>query len=581
MSTLEELQQQLPLLIDQLTQKGIMTSDEGNVLLDTIRDSDLSQGDLNALILDLSREAGLPVVTDTINKVARWRKIIIGLMLAGITGVELESNIPGIYYSLYEKLSTTVMSLLNAGIPKDQIRDFINNAQMPSMPSMPSMPNMNPLARLSNLKDKVISGFFIASSIILACVNMVCSAGQTIAEQLSIDNLKFTSNLAAQMASPVGITYAIQILKGEYDRSIADFIDTGAIQRALSKADDTVIDVKRSIAAAVAESAINVDDMKLGIKWTNLVPDRRIDADTDRSINNEIERAISDIFSDPNNSAMFSKIEMLNEILEVLRAKDKARAIQQFTAKYRDTGSSRIPILLTLLTAPPAQKSKYGTMSQPDPTTYAMPGADLNMTRSASFMGPYKEEFPGAKTVFHQEKSNLGRFDAATAKEHLIRLGIIPPQINVKKITWDPSTNDLLNVFINIYVASIDPELVDKLNFLSPPDHNEIIMRINEMARENGANGMISSFKDPLNQDNTLKQLGKNFKDMYDSIKIQIETKPTTKKDLSGGRYKKSRHYKRKRMTQRRRMTKRKRTIQKKRMTQRKGKKRRSTKRKR
>jgi hypothetical protein len=90
--------------------------------------------------------------------------------------------------------------------------------------------------------------------------------------------------------------------------------------------------------------------------------------------------------------------------------------------------------------------------------------------------------------------------------------------------------------------------------------------------------GMISSFYDPRNQDNTLKQLGKNFKDMYDSIKIQIETKPTTKKDLLdllGGRYKKSRHYKRRRTAQR------KRTIQKKGRRTRKGKKRRSTKRKR
>jgi hypothetical protein len=483
MSTQEELLDQLPRLIRELTNKGIMTEDEGDALLNTIMSANLPLGELNALFLDLSMEAGLPVVTDTINKVARWRKIIIGLMLAGITGVKLESNIPGIYYSLYEKLSTTVMSLLNAGIPKDQIRDFINNAQMPSMPSM------NPLARLSNLKDKVISGFFIASSIVLACVNMVCSAAQTIAEQLSIDNLKFTTNLAAQMATPVGITYAIQILKGEYDRSIAEFIDTGAIQRALSKADDTVIDIKRSIVTAVAKSAINVDDMKLGVKWTNLVPDRTIDPSTDRSINNEIERAINDIFTDSNNSAMFSKIKMLNDILEVLRAKDKALAIQGFTAKYRETGSSRIPILLSLLTAPPAQKSNYGSFSQPDPTSYAIPGDDFKMTRSASFMGPYKEEFPGAKTVFHQEKSNLGRFDAAKAKEDLIRLGVIPRQINVKKITWDPSTDDLLNVFINIYVASIDPELVDKLNFLSPPDHNEIIMRINELARENGANG--------------------------------------------------------------------------------------------
>ena len=564
MSTLEELQQQLPLLIDQLIQKGVMTVDEGDALLDTIRDSDLSQGDLNALILDLSREAGLPVVTDTINKVARWRKIIIGLMLAGITGVELESNIPGIYYSLYEKLSTTVMSLLNAGIAKDQIRDFINNAQMPSMPSMP---NMNPLARLSNLKDKVISGFFIASSIILACVNMVCSAGQTIAEQLSIDNLKFTSNLAAQMASPVGITYAIQILKGEYDRSIADFIDTGAIQRALSKADDTVIDVKRSIAAAVAESAINVDDMKLGIKWTNLVPDRRIDADTDRSINNEIERAISDIFSDPNNSAMFSKIEMLNDILEVLRAKDKARAIQQFTAKYRDTGSSRIPILLTLLTAPPAQKSKYGTMSQPDPTSYAIPGDDFKMTRSASFMGPYKEEFPGAKTVSHQFKSNLGRLDAARDIEGLQQIGMLPSKSKVKKITWNKDSDRFLYEFINVWLNEKDPILIQKLNLLSPEDHNVIINRIRDMASSGGYE-LLSSLDNP-NLDRSKKDLYKLFNTIYDTIILQIDT-------YTGGRhYKKSRHYKK------RRITKRKRTIQKKRMTQRKGKKRRSTKRKR
>jgi hypothetical protein len=571
MSTLEDLHQQLPLLINQLIEKGIMTEDEGDALLNTIMTSNLSQGDLNALILDLSREAGLSVVTDTIEKVARWRKIIIGLMLAGITGAILESGIPGIYYTLYEKIYTTVMLLFNAGIPKDQIREFINNRQSIQVPSIP-----NPSGLLLNLKDTLITGFFIASSIVLACINVVCSTAQTITEKITIDNFKFTADLAAQMATPVGITFAVKILKGSYDKEIAVFIDSGAIQSALGKVDDTVIDVKRSIAGAVSESAIDVDDMKLGIKWSNLVPNRRNEPSTDASINNEIERAISDIFSDPNKSAMFSKIEMLNDILEVLRSKDKQRAIQSFTVKYRDTGSDRIPILLTLLTAPPVKKSDYGTMSQPDPTSYAMPG-DQVLTRQSSLFSnykyPVKSDDPNA-VKNEQVAFPLARFDVVKERADLQRIGRIPSGKKETKKNWNKESDRFLYEFINVWINDNDAGFVQKLNFLSPEDHNRVINEIIKMARDRNGYELVSSVDDPRNKDKSYEELTKLFDEIYRTIKILMDTLPIAKEeDLAGGRHKKSRHYKKRRMTQRKHRVKGRRT--------RKGKKKRSTKRRR
>jgi hypothetical protein len=560
MSTLEELQQQLPLLIDKLVEKDIMTDDEGRVLLDTIMDANLPLGEMNKLFIDLSNEAGLSVVTDTKEKVAAWRKIIISLMLAGILGVGLERGIPGMYYTLYEKIYITITSLLEAGYKNQQIREFISN------PPSISIPDSNIPGILSTLKDGFMSSFVVAASIAIACVNVACSTAQNITEQISMDNIKFTADLATHIVAPLSVAYTIQILNGSYDAEIARFIDNGYIQRALSGTHDTVIDVKRSIAETIAESAIDVNDMKLDIKWTeNVVPDRRMEPSTDSSINNEIEGAIDDIFSVEENSEKFSKVKMLEDILEVLRAEDKARAIQIFTAKYRETGSSRIPILLTLLTAPSVKKSKYATMSQPDPILDAMPGAYQNFIRQSSLSSKYK--YP----VKSDDPNAVKNEQVAFPLERL-DVDMLPSGKKEAKITWNKDSDRLLYEFINVWLNEKYPDFVQKLNMLSPEDHNAIIRRIREMA-SNGGYNLLSSLDDP-NLDRSKEELYTLFKEIYRTIKIQMDTYTTVKEDLSGGRRrKKSRRYKKRRATQRKRRVKGRRT--------RKGKKRRSTKRRR
>jgi len=569
MSTLQE---QLDLLKTHLDATGIMDPDESQSLIDTIKEADISPADKEKLIKDISDVADMPVVTDTLEKVARWRKIIISLMLAGITGITLENIIPGIYYTLYERIYTTITSLLIAGISSVQIRDVINNPPSIPIPDIP-IPGPNIPGLMASLTEALKTGFFTAASMAVGCIDMICRGGEQVLNQLTIENFNYTAKLAAQLAVPRGISYAYKVLRGELDESIATLIDNHVTEQILNSIDDTVTDVKRHIIEAVTESAKDVRDMSLGITWTDIAPNSGLDVSINEIINNAIGKEIEKMIADPENKAPISKL--LNDILNVLRSDNKADAIASFKVKYQDIPNT-IPRLLELLTAKEAElePGRKG-ISQPDPRSVVKSDSKKFSASLPSSYG-FPEEVPGSMYVRSESKYNSGRFDIAVAIEILKRIGLIRQETDEKKITWDQS-NNLLNVFINIYLNDKDPELVQKLNFLSPEDHNVIIKYIEKMANENGTNDVIMSFYDAENQDKSLKDLNNKFSNMYRDVKVAIDTiyrDPKYNTNIGGRRrYRKSRHYKKRRSTLRRRRVKGRRT--------RKGKKRRSTKRRR
>lgn len=564
MSTVEELRQQLPSLIDQLVGKKIMTDAEGDTLLETIMNTELSLGELNALIIDLANEARLDVVTNTAEKVARWRKIIINLMLAGIAGGILERVIPGIYYTLYENIYTTITSLLTAGYNNQQIRNIINNPPSVKVPSVPDISGLT-----TGLTDGLKTGFFIAASIAVGCVNMLCSVAQKTINQLTIDNFNMVSRLATELAIPGGVSNAFQVLRGDFDIEIAEFIDTGVIQQILNRADDTVSDVKQTIAGAVADSAIDVDNMSLGIKWSNISHNRMVDPSINSIINREIDKEIDRMMDNEQN--LVSKTELLNDILNVLRADDKVTAIAEFKNKYQNI-SKTMPKLLELLTAKAAELKPLTRSHSQMPDSYPSKRRDLDVSDSLPDNYGYSIG-PNPMVVNYEKKAKNNTFDIVKERKSLQDVGILPSGKKEAKITWNKNTDHFLYEFINVWLSSNNYDLVKKLNMLYPEDHNAIIKRIREMARDLGGYDFVSSVDDPTKQDRSYENLIKIFNEIFQTIKVQMDTLPINE-SLAGGRsYKKSRQYKKRRSTLKRRQVKGRRT--------RKGKKRRSTKRKR
>jgi len=167
--------------------------------------------------------------------------------------------------------------------------------------------------------------------------------------------------------------------------------------------------------------------------------------------------------------------------------------------------------------------------------------------------------------ILNLQKYNSSSFDALKDTERLRDVGILPSRIKVAKITWNKDSDRFLYEFINVFLNNKDPELVKKLNLLSPEDHNAIINRIRDIALSKGGYNLLPILDDP-NLDRSKEELYTLFNTIYETIQLQMST-------YTGGRNKKSRQYKKRRSTLRRRRVKGRRT--------RKGKKRRSTKRKR
>jgi hypothetical protein len=559
------LQEQLRLLKIHLD--GIMDPDESQALIDTIENSGLPPDDITGLIADISNETGISAISATKLKVEAWRKTIVKLLLAGVTAAMIESYIPGIYYTLYEQLSVTITSLLKAGISAIDINSM-SSVPMPSIPMppmssvpMPSIPNM--AGMITSLTNGLKTGFFMAASIAVGCIGMVCAGGQEILNQLTIDNFNFTGRLATQLAIPAGTSYAYRVLRGDFDDDVVNLIDGGIIQQILTNISDKVSDVKQNIARTVAKNAINVNDMSLGVTWTDVAPDIDFDPDTNRIINNAIREQIEKIKANPDNTASIT--ELLNDILIVLRADDKNSAIEVFKNKYKDINTT-IPKLLVLLTAKPVKpRANFESLSQTD--AVAIPrrqGTDLSRGSSLSSNLPVDSNNPFA--VRNDYKAfPLGRPDVLRDTEILRRAGILPSRIKVAKITWNKDSDRFLYEFINVWLKNVDPKLVQKLNLLSAEDHNAIINRIREMGSSGGYNLLASLDNDNL--DRSKEALYELFNRIYETIKVQMNT-------FVGGRRRiKSRHYKKRRSTLKRRRVKGRRT--------RKGKKRRSTKRRR
>lgn len=559
---LEDIQQ----VINILLQQGIMSVAEGDQFMQTIMSNpNLSEADLNGFILDLANMANIQVGSPTIEKVERWRKIIIGCLIAGISFNTIETFIPGMYYTLYEKLSTTITSLLKAGYKNQDIRDFINS---PSS-ALPSIPNtLNPLTMMQNLTNGLKNGFYIAASIATACLHIMCSSGQTIIEEITVDNMKFTATLAGLLAAPNGINNVFQILKGSYDVDIARFIDSGKIQQAFGTVNNSVRDIKRSIKGTFIESAIDVDAMKLGIKWTNLVPDRRMEPTTDRTINNQIEKTVEEIFSDPMILQEIPKKQFLDDMLNIFKAQDKKIALEKFKSKYSAIISPGIFRLLDLLFADPQQlrpgrkgfSQEIGSLSE----------SVTPFSRSKSMLPNIgREAWPGSTNVGYMRKSNVRRFDVLVEKDRLRTAGLLPREIVLG--THLPITQQD-NTPINRFVYDV------------------LIMPMDEMRTGNIYTAIQQTFPDPIVQDQIINFIQRRQKLNYEDIDYSTDVDRVSEivrdviksgkvdllQTLAGGRhYKKSRQYKKRRTTQR------KRTIQRKRMTQRKGKKNKSTKRKR
>jgi hypothetical protein len=559
-----DIRQQLEAVIEKLTGNGIMTEDEGNALFDTIMGANLLQGEMNKLLMDLSIEAGLPVVTNTRERVARWRKIIISLMLAGILSATIESVVPGMYYTLFEKMYTTVTTLLSAGITADTIRSVINNP--PSAPSIPSIPIPNIPGLITSLTNGLTTGFFMAASMAVGCIDIVCRGSQAIVNQLTRDNFYSAARLAVQLVLPGGISYAFKVLRGDFDEDIANLIDRGVI---LNIAQNTVRDVKDTITDAVRESAENVGNAMLDITWSDVAPNSGLEPSINSIINNAIRKQIEQIKDNPQNTASIT--ELLNDILNVLRADDKVAAIEVFKNKYREINRT-IPMLLELLTAKQAElKADSDNFSQPEPRSASMSdSSQLSRTQSLfkDYKYPVKSDDPNAVRNEPVVFPSVNRFDILRDREILEQSCVLPKkEKEVKKIIWNDKTDPFLYQFINVWLNKNYPDFIKKLNLLSAEDHNAIIRRIKELIPQNGYD-LLSSIGNP-NLDRSEKELYELFNSIYGTIQVQMNTY------AGGRRHKKSRQYKKRRMTQRRR------TIRRKGRRTRKGKKRRSTKRRR
>lgn len=551
---------QLDLLKLHLDEKGIMDPDESQELINTIANSGLPSADIQELINDIATVADMPVVTDTAEKVARWRKIITFFMLAGITGITLENIIPGIYYTLYEQISLTIKSLVAAGYNNAVITSIINDPAS-LIPPIPNRPGM-----ITSLTNGLKSGFFIAAAIVVNCMNMACGLTQNMTELLTIDNIKFTARLAAQLAMPTGISYAIKVLRGDFDSDIADAIDNNVLQNMLGRAEDTVSDIKNTMAAAVAESAIDVDNMKTGIKWNDLVPDRKMEPSTVRTINNQIEKTINEIFSDPIILEQISKEQFLNDMLNIFKSEDKQIEINNFKSKYRFIISPGIFHLLDLLFAPSANpEGTRNALSQPDLMSEYPPSQNLKKTKSIGPIG--RQAWPGSTISKYETKSNVKGFDIVVERDRLKKAGLLPQEIVLG--THQPIIQQD-NTPVNRFVYDV------------------LIMPMDEARSGNIYTKIQEVFPEPNVQDKIIDFIRRRQKLDFEDIDyardvnrvseivrdaIRSPTKVEMLDKLGGGRYKKSRHYKKRRSTLKRRRVKGRRT--------RKGKKRRYTKRRR
>lgn len=559
-----DIQEQLGLLRTYLLDDGIMEEAEADELINTINRAGLSPDDMSALIQDISNEAGIPAISATQVKVEVWRKTIIKIMLLGMAAATIDMYIPGIYYTLYETLSITISSLLSAGYNNQQIRDLISNP----IPSIPSIPNK--LGMMTSLANVFNRGFLIAATITASCLSMVCDLMQTTTEALTIDNMKLTAKLAAQLAVPSGISYAFQVLRGDFDAKIAELIDKKTVQQILKRGSNKVKNVKDTIARAFAESAENVNNMKTGITWSDLVPNRRMDSTAIRSINNQIDKIINEIFSDPNPDILnhISKGRFLNDMLNIFQSRDKIQAVESFKDKYREYISPEIFRLLEILFAPPGELEP-GRYAYSQPTESVSESVNV-LSRSNSLPpGGLTPAWPESTITKYETKSNVNRFDILVERERLKQIGKLPAEIKLgthKPITEQDNTPvnrftyDVLIMPMdetrtgNIYAAiqqafPTDPKIQDTIfNF---------IQRRQKLNYED------------INYALDVDRVSEIIRDVIKSGRVDLLDK------LAGGRrrYIKSRHYKKMRSTLRRRRVKGGRTQ--------KGKKRRYTKRRR
>jgi hypothetical protein len=378
--------------------------------------------------------------------------------------------------------------------------------------------------------------------------------------------MKFTAKLAGVLSASKSISYAFDILKGSYDVEIARFIDSGKIQDAFGTVNNSVRDIKRSITGTFIESAIDVDAMKLGITWSNLVPDRRMEPSTTQTINNQIEKTVEEIFSDPIILQQIPKKQFLDDMLNIFKAEDKKIALEKFKSKYSPIISPGIFTLLELLFPDPREltpgrkgfSQEIGLVSE----------SVTPFSRSRSMLpGIGREAWSGSTNVRYNTKSNIRRFDVLVERDRLKNADLLPPKIvlgTVQPITQQDNTP------VNRFLYDV---------LIMPMDENRtgnIYTEIQKVLPDPSVQDQIINFikrrqkldYEDIDYAGDVDRVSEIVRDVIKSGKVNLL-------DTLGGsrRYKKSRQYKKRRMTQRKGRSKGPRT--------RKGKKNKSTKRKR
>lgn len=538
----------LNVIIQRLVSEGTLNSDAaGESLFEAILDAGLTNVDMNSMLQDLGNMTNIPVISDTRLKVEAWRKIIRALILGGIAVATIEHFIPGIYYTLYKTISTTITTLLAAGYTNDVITGFINKPSS-AMPSMPSVP---PLGLMNFLGQTLKTGFDMAASMVVRCLGMACDTTQTVTELLTKKNVELTAKLAAMIVLPEGIKNLIYILNGGSDEEIAQAIEAGVFMKFVGDVEDKVSDVIRIISEEVVRNAVVVNNAVVGVNWDNIPRDRELDVSVTEIINREIQKEIDKMIANP--ELTVSTTQLLNDILIVLRAPDKANAIEEFKRRYQDI-SPAMPRLLELLTAEPAQLKKgFTNYSQDVSSSGFIPGAAIQ--RKAASLGPYKftPAFEGANQVRHEEKLSLSKPDIALGQQ---------PTKTFNQITFTESEEPFVYNVLELPVISLrSGNIYSEYRTLMPDTQRKIFNFIKDnQTLDKGMKG----YEDRVEKIAHIIITAIN-NNTVDSLKGRIV--------VGGRRHKKSRHYKKRRSTLRRRRVKGRRT--------RKGKKRRSTKRRR
>jgi hypothetical protein len=310
----------------------------------------------------------------------------------------------------------------------------------------------------------------------------------------------------------------------------------------------------------------NVNNMKTEIKWTNLVPDRRMEPSTTQIINNQIEKTINEIFSDPIILEQISKKQFLSDMLNIFQAENKTKAVESFKSKYSPIISPGIFNLLDLLFADPHELTpgrKGFSQIMETPPTRSFDDRSASLPESI-----FKPAWKDSSRLKYEKKSNIKRFDVSVERESLKNAGLLPSEIELG--THQPVTEED-NKPVNRFVYDV------------------LIMPMDETRSGNIYTEIQKVFRDPNVQDKIIDFIRRRQKLNYEDIDyaedvdriseiirgvIRSPDKVDLLDKLAGGRrYKKSRQYKKRRTTQRQRRVKGRRT--------RKGKKRISTKRKR